>query len=46
MKQEIKNLEDGVQNLPPKPSLECGKESLQARGQNESGQAKSLILLI
>lgn len=44
--QEIKNLEDEVQNLPPKPSLECGKESLQAHGQRESGQAKSLILLI
>ncbi len=39
MGNEQENLEDGVQNLPPKPSLECGKESLQAQG-----QPKSLIL--
>jgi hypothetical protein len=44
MGNEQENLEDGVQNLPPKPSLECEKESLQTQGQKESGQPKSLIL--
>jgi len=40
--QEIKNLEDGVQNLPPKPSLSVEKNLCKLEGKKKVGKPKAL----
>ncbi len=42
--QEIKNLEDGVQNLPPKPSLSVEKNVCKLKGKKKVGKPKALSL--
>jgi len=40
--QEIKNLEDEVQNLPPKPSLSVEKNLCKLMGKKKVGKPKAL----
>jgi hypothetical protein len=40
--QEIKNLEDEVQNLPPKPSLSVKKNLYKLKGKKKVGKPKAL----
>jgi hypothetical protein len=42
IEQEIKNLEDGVQNLPPKPSLSVEKNLCKLEGKKKVGKPKAL----
>jgi hypothetical protein len=40
--QEIKKMEDGVQNLPPKPSLSVEKNLCKLKGKKKVGKPKAL----